>query len=100
MEFNIKSVIDNIVFHLTGDKHTNSSIIKINNENLCANGELYFLCNFKAWKSISTCTKNCTSILQHFIHMHDMTRDEIDAVVTEEVNKYFKYPLFIKTNLT
>lgn len=91
-EFGIKSVIDDIVSHLTGDKHKNSSIIKINNENLSANGELYFLYNFKVWKNISTCAKNCTSILQHFIHVHDMTRDNIlDTDVTEEVNKYFEY---------
>ncbi|XP_029173357.1 DALR anticodon-binding domain-containing protein 3 [Nylanderia fulva] len=86
-EFNIKFVIDNIVSYLTGDEHKNSSIIKMNDENLLANGELYFLCNFKAWRSISTCAKNCTSILQHFIHIHDMTRDNIDANVTEEIFK-------------
>lgn len=84
-EFCIKSVIDNIVFQLTGDKHKNSSIIKINSEKLSENGELYFLCNFKAWKSISTCVKNCTSILQHFVHIHGIRRDNIDADLTEEV---------------
>lgn len=95
-EFNIQFLIDNIVSYLTGDKNKSSSIIKINDENLPGNGELYFLCNFKAWKreSISTCAKNCTSILQHFIHVHDMTRDNIDADVTEEVNKSFELILF------
>ncbi|XP_070155070.1 DALR anticodon-binding domain-containing protein 3 isoform X2 [Polyergus mexicanus] len=86
-EFCIKSVIDNIVFHLAGDKYKNSLIIKINSKNLSVNGELYFLCNFKAWKSISKCAKNCTSILQHFVHIHGMTKDNIDADVTEEMFK-------------
>ncbi|KAL6445755.1 hypothetical protein ACFW04_000903 [Cataglyphis niger] len=86
-EFCTKSVIDNIVFYLAGDKHKNSSVIKINSENLSVNGELYFLCNFKAWKSISTCAKNCTSILQHFVHIHSTTKDNIDTDMTEEIFK-------------
>ena len=83
--FCTRSVIDNVVFHFTGDTHKNSSVIKVNSENLLANGELYFLCNFKAWRVLLTCSKGCTSILQHFAHAHGATKGNTDADVAEEV---------------
>ncbi|KAG5333712.1 DALD3 protein, partial [Acromyrmex charruanus] len=83
--FCTRSIIDNVVFHFTGDTHKNSSVIKVNSENLLANGELYFLCNFKAWRDLLTCSKGCTSILQHFAHVHGTTKGNADAVVAEEI---------------
>ncbi|XP_018355727.1 PREDICTED: DALR anticodon-binding domain-containing protein 3 [Trachymyrmex septentrionalis] len=83
--FCTRSVIDNVVFHFTGDTHKNSSVIKVNSENLLANGELYFLCNFKAWRVLLTCSKGCTSILQHFAHAHGATKGNTDADVAEEI---------------
>ncbi|KYQ46382.1 DALR anticodon-binding domain-containing protein 3 [Trachymyrmex zeteki] len=85
--FCTRSIIDNIVFHFTGDTHKNSSVIKVNSENLLANGELYFLCNFKAWRDLLTCSKGCTSILQHFAHAHGATKGNTDADVAEKIFK-------------
>ncbi|XP_012528625.1 DALR anticodon-binding domain-containing protein 3 isoform X2 [Monomorium pharaonis] len=83
--FCTRCIINNIVFHFTGDTHKNSSVIKVNSENLLANGELYFLCNFKAWRSLLVCSTNCTSILQHFAHTHGATKGNIDEDVAEEI---------------
>ncbi|XP_039314452.1 uncharacterized protein LOC105203040 isoform X2 [Solenopsis invicta] len=83
--FCIRSVINDIVFHLTGDTHKNSSLIKLNSENLLANGELYFLCNFKAWRNFLVCSTSCTSILQHFAHTHGAMKGDTDADVAEEI---------------
>ena len=89
--FCTRSIIDNVVFHFTGDTHKNSSIIKVNSENLLANGELYFLYNFKAWRDLLTCSKGCTSILQHFANVHGATKGNSDADVADEVSKYCQY---------
>lgn len=77
-------LIDNIISHFTGCTAKNASVIKINSENLSVRGELYFLYNFKVWKSLLDCDKSCASILQHYAHAHCMTEDN-----TEEVNKIF-----------
>lgn len=92
--FCIQSIIDNIAFHFTGNTHKNSLVIKINCENLLANGELYCLCNFKAWRGLLACSRSCTSILQHLAHAHGATKDNVDADVAEEV-RYYQYRLFI-----
>ncbi|XP_012219889.1 DALR anticodon-binding domain-containing protein 3 [Linepithema humile] len=87
--FCTRSLIDNIVFYFTDfpfyNTHKNSSIIKVNNENLSTNGELYFLCSFKAWKSLLVCSKDCTSILQHYTHVHGTTKYNTDVDVAKEV---------------
>jgi len=88
--FCIRSIIDDIVFHFTGDTHKNSSVIKVNSENLLTNGELYFLCNFKAWRGLLACSGSCTSILQHLAHAHGATKNNTDTDA-EEVNKYYQY---------
>lgn len=82
-----RSLIYNIVHHLTGGTYDNSSVIKVNNENLAINGELHFINTFNAWKSLIVCDKNCVTILQHFTHTHNLKRDNIDADVSEQVNK-------------
>lgn len=96
-DFCTRSLIDNIIFYLTDfpfyNTHKNS-VIKVNNENLSVNGELYFLCSFKAWKSLLVCSKNCTTILQHFAHVHG-TRCNTDMDVTEEVNNLISYIFFV-----
>lgn len=84
--FCTRSVIDNIVFHFTGDTHKNYSIIKVNSENLLTNGELYFLCNFKAWRGLLACSRSCTSILQHLVHARGAAKGNTDGDVAEEVN--------------
>ncbi|XP_011641656.1 DALR anticodon-binding domain-containing protein 3 isoform X2 [Pogonomyrmex barbatus] len=83
--FCIKSIIDDIIFYFTGDTHKKSSAIKVNSENLLVNGELHFLCNFKAWRNLFTCSKNCINILQHLAHAHGATKDDIDADTAEEL---------------
>lgn len=89
-----RSIIDSIVFHFTGDTRKDTSVIKVNSENLSAHGELYFLCNFKAWRGLLTCSRSCTSILQHLAHAHGATRDNADADVDEEIFKQ----LILKSN--
>lgn len=92
--FCTRSIIDNIIFHFTGDTHKTSSVIKVNSENLLVNGELYFLRNFKAWRDLLACSKSCTSILQHLAHAHGATKGDTDVDVAKEVNKYCQYRLF------
>lgn len=89
--FCTRSIIDDIIFHFTGDTHTNSSVIKVNCENLLGNGELYFLCNFKAWRGLLACSNSCTSILQHLAHARGTTKGNTDADVAEKVNRYCQY---------
>lgn len=87
--FCMRSFIDNIVFNFIDvsfyDKSKISSIIKVNNENLSANGDLYFLCSFNAWKNLLVCQENCTSIFQHFAHVHGTTKYNTDIDVAEKV---------------
>ncbi|XP_077259518.1 DALR anticodon-binding domain-containing protein 3 isoform X1 [Temnothorax americanus] len=83
--FFTRYIIDDIVSHFTGDTHRNSSVIKVNCENLSANGELYFLCNFKAWRGLLVCSNSCTSILQHLAHTRGATKGNTDADVAEEI---------------
>lgn len=83
--FCTRSIIDDILFHFTGDTHRNSSVIKVNCENLLANGELYFLCNVKAWRGLVACSNSCTNILQHLAHAHGATKGNTDADAAEEV---------------
>ncbi|XP_014480748.1 PREDICTED: uncharacterized protein LOC106747597 [Dinoponera quadriceps] len=80
-----RPLIDKIVHHLTGNACENSSVIKINTENLAINGELHFINSFNAWRSFVFCDRNCTTILRHFIHAHDSRRDNTDTDVSEEV---------------
>lgn len=90
-DFGMRSLIDNIIFYFTDipsyNTHNNSPIIKVNNENLSANGDLYFLCSCKAWKNLLVCSEDCTSILQHFAHVHGTTKYNTDVDIAEEVNK-------------
>lgn len=86
-DFCSKLVIENIIHYLTGSTCENSSVVKISSENLAVNGELYFINNFNAWKSLVICDRNCATILQHFIHTHDSRKNNIDADISEEVNK-------------
>ncbi|XP_011871774.1 PREDICTED: uncharacterized protein LOC105564176 isoform X2 [Vollenhovia emeryi] len=79
------SIIDNIVFHFTGVAHEGSSVVKVNRRNLLANGELYFLCNFKAWRDLLACSNGCTSVLQHLARACGGARGSTDGDVAEEI---------------
>jgi len=83
----ISFLIDNIIFHLTDRTCKDSSVIKLNSENLAVCGELYFLYNFKVWKNLVICDKDCTNIFQHYAHTHCIAKGNANTNVIEEVNK-------------
>ncbi|XP_076240718.1 uncharacterized protein LOC143183151 [Calliopsis andreniformis] len=76
----MQTLINNITLYLSSNICENISIIKISNDNLSANGELYFLPSLKVWRKVlqdgNACSGKCTTILQHFLHVHG---DEIDG---------------------
>lgn len=79
---------NNITSYLSGNSNKNTSIVKINNENLAINGELYFLPSLKIWKNAlkDTCDGKCTTILQHFLHIRDGSiNDNTDADISNQV---------------
>ncbi|XP_076174995.1 uncharacterized protein LOC143150533 isoform X2 [Ptiloglossa arizonensis] len=75
----ISTIINNIILYLSGNSCKNISTIKVNNDNLSTNGELYFLPSLKVWRSTlqgnNICDGKCKTILEHFLHMHN---SEID----------------------
>lgn len=84
-DFCSRSLINKIVYLLAGSTHENSSVIKVNSENLAINGELHFINGFNTWKSFIVCDRNCATILQHFTHVYNLISD-INADVSEEVS--------------
>ena len=86
----IQALINDITLYLSGNICKNISVIKVSNDNLPANGELYFLPSLKVWRSIlhdrGPCDGKCATILQHFLHMHGRdTGDRTDTDVAKEV---------------
>lgn len=81
-----QSLIDKIVFYLTGVMDKSSLFIKVNSENLSVNGELYFHNSLYAWKKHMICNKGCVNILQHFLHKNNMESDNLDKDLMEKVN--------------
>ncbi|OAD53917.1 DALR anticodon-binding domain-containing protein 3 [Eufriesea mexicana] len=86
----IQLLINNITSYLSGNVCKNSSIVKVNNENLAINGELYFLPSLKVWKSVlkgtDKCDEKCTTILQHCLHIRDgQTNNNTDADTANQV---------------
>ncbi|XP_076295833.1 DALR anticodon-binding domain-containing protein 3 [Lasioglossum baleicum] len=71
----IETLINNITLYLSGNNCTNSSVIKVSNDSLSTNGELYFLHNLKVWRGVfqdkDVCDTKCTTILQHFFHVQN-----------------------------
>jgi len=83
---NMNTLINNIIFYLTDCTYKDSSVIKLNSENLAVCGELYFLYNFKVWKDFVICDKDCTDIFQHYAHTHYVAQGNANTTI-EEVNK-------------
>ncbi|XP_015434907.1 PREDICTED: DALR anticodon-binding domain-containing protein 3 [Dufourea novaeangliae] len=86
----IDKLINSITLYLSGNNCTNTSVIKISNDNLSTNGDLYFLSSLKVWKSRlqgeNMCDGKCTTILQHFLHMHgNQVDDKTDKDIAKEV---------------
>lgn len=83
-------LINNITSYLSGNSNKNISIVKINNENLAINGELYFLLSLKIWRNVlkdtDKCDGKCTTILQHFLHIKDgSTNNNTDTDISNQV---------------
>ncbi|KAK9303728.1 hypothetical protein QLX08_004719 [Tetragonisca angustula] len=76
-------LINNITSYLSDNTCKNTSVVKLNNENLAINGELYFLPSLKVWKSLlkdtDKCDEKCTTILQHFLYVQNGETDKADA---------------------
>lgn len=86
----IQALINDITLYLSGNICKNISVIRVSNDNLPANGELYFLPSLKAWRGIlqdrEPCDGKCATILQHFLHTHGgNTGDRTDTDVAKEV---------------
>nr|XP_033322398.1 DALR anticodon-binding domain-containing protein 3-like [Megalopta genalis] len=86
----IETLINNIALYLTGNDCTNSSVIKVSNDSLSTNGELYFLPSLKVWRNVfqgkDACDGKCTTVLQHFLHMHNKRIDDkTDVDIANEV---------------
>lgn len=88
----ISTLIDHIFFHLTGFECKDQSIIRVNNEKLLINGDLYFLLSLKLWKSVLMdkldCNENCTNILQHCAHTVNTEPKQVEKVNTNEKVKW------------
>ncbi|XP_047343208.1 DALR anticodon-binding domain-containing protein 3 [Vespa velutina] len=84
----ISTLIDHIFFHLTGFECKDQSIIRVNNEKLFINGDLYFLPSLKLWKTILAdkldCNENCTNILQHCAHIGNTVLEQVEKINTNE----------------
>lgn len=80
-------LVNNITSYLTSSDNIckNTSVVKLNNENLAINGELYFLPSLKVWKNLlkdtDRCDEKCTTILQHFLYVQNGETDKADADV-------------------
>lgn len=86
----IQTLVKNIASYLTDNYCENTTVIKINNDNLAVNGELYFLLSLKAWESslkdTDKCGEKCATILQHFFHNHmGEINDKTDKYVSVKV---------------
>ncbi|XP_054005542.1 uncharacterized protein LOC128890751 isoform X2 [Hylaeus anthracinus] len=86
----IQTIIDNIVSYLSGDTCKNIPLVKVSNNNLSTNGELYFSPNLKVWKSIlhcrNICDGKCATILEHFLHVHSSDiSDKTETDVAKQV---------------
>lgn len=90
----LQTIIKDVIEHLTNGSCKNSSVIKVNNDNLLANGELHFIPSLKAWTSIlqgdSRCSnEQCATILQHFLHMRGkQANGKTDADTAEEAFQF------------
>ncbi|XP_076759743.1 DALR anticodon-binding domain-containing protein 3 [Xylocopa sonorina] len=73
-----QTLINNVASYLSGIPCKNSTVVKLNNDNLATNGELYFLPSLKVWKGVlkdtDKCGGKCATILQHFLHVRDGER--------------------------
>ncbi|XP_060825620.1 DALR anticodon-binding domain-containing protein 3-like [Bombus pascuorum] len=83
-------LINNITSYLSGNNCKNTSIVKVNNEKLAINGELYFIPSLKVWKNLlkdtDKCEEKCTTILQHFLYVRGGgTNNNTDADVANQV---------------
>ncbi|XP_076651233.1 uncharacterized protein LOC143358168 [Halictus rubicundus] len=86
----IDTLINNITLYLSGKNCTNTSVIKVSNDSLSTNGELYFLPNLKVWRGVfqgkDVCDGKCTTILQHFFHVQNKEIDDkTNAEIANEV---------------
>ena len=85
-------LINNITSYLSDNTCKNTSIVKLNNENLAINGELYFLPSLKVWKNLlkdtDKCDEKCTTILQHFLYVQNGKTDKADANIAANQVKY------------
>ncbi|KAF7407782.1 hypothetical protein HZH66_002319 [Vespula vulgaris] len=84
----ISTLINQIFFHLTGFECKDQSIIRVNNEKLSVNGDLYFLPSLKLWKTVLVdklnCNENCTNILQHCADIRHNELKQMEKINTNE----------------
>lgn len=85
----VQTFINNLTEYLTGSVSKQTSIIKLNSENLSIKGELHFLHSLKAWTCLlkhgNECNEKCATILHHSLHMRgvDLNGKSDDEVVKE-----------------
>lgn len=86
--YSISTLINNIFFHLTGSECKNQLIIRVNNEKLSTNGDLYILANLTLWKNLLVvkfdCNNDCNNILQHYAHTRGIELEQVDKNDTNE----------------
>ncbi|XP_014599233.1 PREDICTED: uncharacterized protein LOC106784333 isoform X2 [Polistes canadensis] len=86
--YSISTLINNIFFHLTGFECKNQLIIRVNNEKLSTNGDLYILANLTLWKNLLVvkfdCNNYCNNILQHYAHTRGIELEQVDENYTNE----------------
>ncbi|XP_015176639.1 PREDICTED: uncharacterized protein LOC107066492 [Polistes dominula] len=86
--YSISTLINNIFFHLTGFEYKDQLIIRVNNEKLSTNGDLYFPANLTIWKNLLVvkldCNNDCNNILQHYAHTRGIELKEVDKNDTNE----------------
>ncbi|XP_033208405.1 DALR anticodon-binding domain-containing protein 3 [Belonocnema kinseyi] len=69
--FHVRNLVENIISELTNLETENSTIIKVNSENLLQNGEVSFLSNLRVWRGYVSCHLNDDlepkNILDHYL---------------------------------
>lgn len=83
--------MDNIISELTNLETVNSTIIKVNSENLLQNGEVSFLTNLRVWKGYVSCHLNDDlepkNILEYYLRNKNFDFKHLtDEEVVQEVS--------------
>ena len=89
--FHVRNLVNNVFSEFTNLEAKNSTIIKVNCENLLRNGEISFLTNLRAWRGYVSSHLNCDlepkNILEYYLDSKNLNfKDLADDEVVQEVS--------------